>query len=199
MGEKLRESWAALLKLAAFRGDLCFAPSAGQNVRFVRPDQWLGAWRAVETDEAIRDVVRRYLSVYGPATRDEFARWFGLTSPAQAERLITRLGDEVVQVDVDGTRAWLPADWVAELAASSPSGTVNLLPAFDQYVVAAPRDSPSVIPDGFKQRVYRAQGWLSPVLLVDGRVAGVWRHERRGDRLSVAIEPFAPLPTEVER
>ena len=29
-----------------------------------------------------------------------------------------------------------------------------------------------------------AQGWLSPVLLVDGRMAGVWSHERAGDRVS---------------
>jgi hypothetical protein len=48
-------------------------------------------------------------------------------------------------------------------------------------------------------RVYRPQGWLSPVLLVDGRVAGTWRHERRGDRLAVAVEPFAALPARTKK
>jgi DNA glycosylase AlkZ-like len=43
-------------------------------------------------------------------------------------------------------------------------------------------------------RVYRSQGWLSPVLLVDGRMEGVWRHERKGGRLIVDIEPFAKQP-----
>jgi hypothetical protein len=28
------------------------------------------------------------------------------------------------------------------------------------------------------------------VLLVDGRIAGVWSHELNGDRLAVAVEPF---------
>jgi hypothetical protein len=42
--------------------------------------------------------------------------------------------------------------------------------------------------------VFRPQGWLSPVLLVDGRIEGVWRHERRGRRLAVTIEPFRPQP-----
>jgi hypothetical protein len=32
------------------------------------------------------------------------------------------------------------------------------------------------------------------VLLVDGRMDGVWRHERRGSRLLVQIEPFVELP-----
>jgi hypothetical protein len=39
-------------------------------------------------------------------------------------------------------------------------------------------------------RVYRPQGWLSPVLLVDGRTAGVWRHETRAGSVTVEIEPF---------
>ena len=30
------------------------------------------------------------------------------------------------------------------------------------------------------------------MLLVDGRMDGVWRHERRGRRIAVTIEPFVP-------
>ena len=43
LGDKLRESWGALLKPAAALGRLCFAPNKGQQVRFTRPDTWLGA------------------------------------------------------------------------------------------------------------------------------------------------------------
>lgn len=136
-------------------------------------------------------VVRRYLAAYGPATRDEFGRWFGLTSAAHAERLITGLGGDVVRVDRAGTPAWLLAEDLAEIAAAAPSGSVRLLPAFDQYVVTAPRHVPAVLPPMSKDRVYRPQGWLSPVLLVGGRIAGVWRHERSGNGLAVRVEPFA--------
>jgi hypothetical protein len=45
-----------------------------------------------------------------------------------------------------------------------------------------------------KARVYRPQGWISPVILVNGRMAGVWKHERRGSRLVVELEPFGSLP-----
>jgi hypothetical protein len=38
LGDKLRESWGALLKPAAALGLVCFAPSRGQQVRFTRPD-----------------------------------------------------------------------------------------------------------------------------------------------------------------
>jgi hypothetical protein len=199
IGGKLRDGFGALLKPSAFRGDLLFAPSVGRNVRFARPDQWLSGWEPAETEVAAREGVRRYLAAYGPATREEFARWFGMSSPAQAGRLIESLGEEVVLVEVEGSHAWMLAEHVTEAEKAEPSGVVRLLPAFDHYVVAAPRDREAVLPEGLKSRVYRPQGWLSPVLLVDGRMEGLWRHERKGDRLVVEIEPFTEQPEWVRR
>jgi Winged helix DNA-binding domain len=60
-------------------------------------------------------------------------------------------------------------------------------------------DREAVPPGALKGHVYRPQGWLSPVVLVDGRMEGVWRYERRGDRLSAGIEPFARQPDWVRR
>jgi hypothetical protein len=90
----------------------------------------------------------------------------------------------------------LAAD-VAEAAAATPDGTVALLPAFDQYVVAAPRADSPVLAAEQRARVYRSQGWLSPVLLVDGRIEGVWRHERKGGRVMVVVEPFGDVAAHV--
>jgi Winged helix DNA-binding domain len=199
LGGKLRDGFGSLLKPSAFRGDLLFAPSGGRNVRFARPDLWLPGWEPAETEESVREVARRYLAAYGPATREEFARWFGAPSPAQAERLIEGLGGEVAPVEVGGTAAWMLAEHVREAEAAVPSGVVRLLPAFDHHVVTAPRDREAVLPGALKGRVYRPQGWLSPVLMVDGRMEGVWRHERRGGRLAVRIEPFGDQPGWVRR
>ena len=32
------------------------------------------------------------------------------------------------------------------------------------------------------------------MLLLDGRIAGVWEYDRRGRRLRVEVEPFGDLP-----
>jgi hypothetical protein len=159
----------------------------------------LPGWQPAETEAAVQEVVRRYLTAYGPATREEFARWFGTTSPAQAGRLIEGLGEEVASVKVEGVAAWMLAEHVQEAEEAEPTGVVRLLPAFDQYVLAAPRDREAVLPEALKDGVYRQQGWLSPVMLVDGCVEGVWRHERKGERLVVGIEPFANQPGWVRR
>jgi hypothetical protein len=198
LGETVRGSFGTMPKLGAFRGDVVFARPAGQKVRFTRPDRWLEAgWEPAPAREAMAAVIRRHLAAYGPASRESFARWFGMPSAAQAGRLIAALGDEVAPVRVEGTEGWMLRDDVAAAAAARPAGSVSLLPAFDQYVVAAPREDSPVLGAEHRARVYRRQGWLSPVLLVDGRIAGVWRHERRGGFLGVTIAPFAALGDEV--
>ena len=55
------------------------------------------------------------------------------------------------------------------------------------------------MPAGIRERIYRNRGWLSPVLLADGYMAGVWRHERTGSRLRVMIEPFVALTPAARR
>jgi hypothetical protein len=122
-----------------------------------------------------------------------------MTSPAQAGRLIESLGEEVAPVEVEGSHAWMLAEHVPEAEKAEPSGVVRLLRAFDHYVVAAPRDREAVLAEVLKRRVYRPQGWLSPVLLIDSRMEGVWSHERKGDRLVVEIESFTEQPEWIRR
>jgi hypothetical protein len=121
LGEKLRESWGALLKPAAALGRLCFAPNESQQVRFTRPDHWLGGWREHDPDEALLEVFRRFLAASGPVTREDVTRWWGVPSAAQVQKRIERLGEEVTVVDVDGTSAYLPA---ADAAGARRRGAV---------------------------------------------------------------------------
>lgn len=189
---KLLGGFGDLLKPAAFRGELCFAPGEGQRVRFTHPRRWLGEPAvAVEPAAAVAEVTRRYLGAYGPATREAFARWFGMTSPAQAERWLRGLGDEVVRVTLGGAPAWALAAHLPAVATAEPEGHVRLLPAFDPFVVAAPRDADAFLPAVHRPAVYRPQGWLSPVVAIDGRPAGTWSHEHLRGRLRVTVRPFA--------
>jgi hypothetical protein len=192
LAHALTDNWGSSLKPAAFRGALIFGPSDGQKVRFTEPGAWLGPQEAVDPESAALDVARRYLTVHGPATRQDLARWWGV-APAGAGRLLSALGDEVVEVDVEGDPMWMLAADVAEAAAAPKTKIVRLLPGFDQYVLAATRHAEKLMPaedPALRPLVYRNQGWISAVLLVDGIMAGVWRFERKGKRLPVEIEPF---------
>ena len=195
---KLVESWGAFLKPPSFRGLLCFAPSVGQNVRFTRPDSWLGGIEPADPKESLSEVARRFIGAYGPVTREDLARWWG-TGPAPARRLIEGLGEVVAPVEVDGVAGWMLAAHVVDARDYAPPKVVRLLPAFDQYVVGAPRKDLAPLRAHLRERVYRKAGWISQVLLVDGRIDGVWRHKVKGKRLLVDVEPFEKRPGWVRR
>jgi hypothetical protein len=189
--EHFLSGWGGLLKPATYRGVLCFGPNRGRNVTFVRPDQWVSGWREFETDEALAAVARRYLAAYGPATHVDFAQWWAMgTGPAR--RVLQSLGEELEQVEVEGVRCWALAADVAALREQPPADSVRLLPHFDAYTIGfRPREV--IVPDGFLPRVSRTAGWISPVVLVDGRVAGVWDYRRAGGAIEVAVDPFVAL------
>jgi hypothetical protein len=194
--EKITQSsWGTILRPAAFTGRLCFGPSAGQRVTFTRPDTWLAAAiPKMDPEAATADVARRFLAAYGPATFHDLARWWGDGGVATARQRIASLGDEVTEVDLDGTKAWMLAADARKVRDLVPARSVNLLPAFDQYVIAASRYADQLLPTDLRSRVYRPQGWISPVLLVNGFMRGTWRYEIKSRRVEVVIEPFGKTP-----
>jgi hypothetical protein len=197
-------SWGTILKAAAFTGRLCFGPSVGQRVQFTRPDTWIAATsspvdRPADSQAALATVTRRYLAAYGPATYHDFARWWGGGSVSAVRQWIASLGEEASPVELDGTQAWMLAADAREVRELPPNRSVRLLPGFDQYVVAASRHAEHLLPGNLRSRVYRPQGWISPVLLVNGRMNGTWRHEIKGNCVEIAVEPFVKVPVWVRR
>lgn len=192
LAAKLGEgSWGTILKPAAFNGHLCFGPSLGQRVRFTRPYSWLSAGhKPVDPKTAVADVTRRFLAAYGPARCRDLARWWGGGGITGARQWLASLSDEVAQVDLEGSTAWMLAADIRELREIPPGRSVRLLPGFDQYVIAASCYAEHLLPGVPRTRVYRPQGWISPVLLVNGRMEGTWRHETKGSRIDLTIEPF---------
>lgn len=197
LAKVMTSGWGQVFKPAAAGGLLCSGPDRGRNVTFTDPRTWVpdAPWdRQPDQHAAMATVISRFLDVYGPATLNDFARWWG-TDPASARRLFAEHADVMVEVEVDGgeAKAWLTPAGAKALAATSADDAAGtwLLPGFDPYVIAPLSHRARTIPAGFVDRVSRAAGWISQVLVVDGEVRGVWRHELAGNRLTVTIEPFS--------
>jgi hypothetical protein len=112
--------------------------------------------------------------------------------PAPAGRILKASAGELAEVDVEGYRAWALAGSVPAIRRASRRAPVRLLPAFDVYV-AGTRPRQSLVDKRFETRVFRQAGWISPVVLVDGKAAGVWEHERTNDRVEVTVRPLGRL------
>ncbi len=207
-GEAFGVGWSrvrSMLGRACLEGAICFGPNDGNRVTFVRPEAWLGPQLPVDADVALGTFVRRYVAAYGPSTEREFGEWTA-TSPAAARRAFDLVRDDLVPVAVEGDRRW----WTGEaLDAASTHGTksgeasVHLLPHFDVYLVGSrPRDvlvPPAVqataAPRGLRRYDLHAP---IPILVVDGRVAGVWQRTVSPRQVRIVVEPLVEVPAAVK-
>jgi hypothetical protein len=195
--EQLLRGWGSHLKPAAYQGVLAFGPNRGRNVTFVHPERWLGPVDRPDGDDALRELVRRYLRAYGPATHDDFGRWWG-GEAVPARRILESLGDDILQVEAEGRTAWILADDEPVLRSLDPPRSVHLLPNFDVYTLHyRPREA--FLPAGVYDRVYRTAGWISPVVLYDGAVAGVWERKKRDLRVELFVRETKRLRAGIER
>jgi hypothetical protein len=186
--EVLRSGWGGLLKPAARRGLLCFGPSRGVSVTFVRPETWLGSWSSVDPEEALIEVARRYLRAYGPAQKQDFNRWWGYW-PGIGTAAWSGLESELATVSIEGIRAQVLARDLDVIAKSPKAASIELLPLFDPYLLGhVNRDH--LYEAIHRSRVSRTAGWISAVVLADGRVAGTWTHTAAKQTLSIKVDPF---------
>jgi winged helix DNA-binding protein len=180
--------WHLALRHAAQAGLIVAGPPRGNRVTYVRTDEWLGPLEPVDGQAALREVCRRFLVAYGPSTPSQFARWF-YTRPPAARELMASL--DLEEVNVEGWRAWLPADARDELV---DRRSVHLLPQFDCYVLGGfPRDR--LIPKAAPVALQRGTAAPFAVVLVDGIVGGLWERRRHGSELDITIDTFAPVST----
>jgi hypothetical protein len=147
---------------------------------------------AMDVLAARTELVRRYLSAFGPATRADIADWSGLRVTDFAAALdalepLRRFHDETGRELLDLPRAPLPP---AETAAP-----VRFLPKWDNTLLAH-ADRRRVLPEELRKTVIAKNGDVTQTFLVDGIVAGSWSADRKG---KVTIAPFAPLPRVARR
>jgi hypothetical protein len=50
-----------------------------------------------------------------------------------------------------------------------------------------------------KKLVFRSQGWISAVVLINGSIQGVWQQTRRGSQTVVTVHLFCPDRAEIHR
>jgi Winged helix DNA-binding domain len=194
---QLASGWGYFLGDAAVVDQLCFGPPQGQKVTFVHPEDWLGAQPSFEPETALLDVARRYLAVYGPATHREFRQWFTSRSFGLDAAAAVFAELDLVQVDVEGHRAYLLEDEEPMPRTSS----VRLLPEYDVYVMGF-RERDELVPPAVREQVAahgkgRYEGPAgTPFLLVDGICAGIWGRKKGGKKIELTVEPARTLSPE---
>jgi hypothetical protein len=180
-----------LLALAVRRGVAVLGPVRDGEPLFALTRDWLGEEpRAPDRAAALAELARRWLAAHGPATEHDLAAWSGL--PLRDVRAGLRAIAARLRHHEAGLVELAGGD---EAAGGAPP---RLLPAFDPYLLGW-RDRGFAVAARDAGRVHPGGGMLRAVATAGGRVVGTWTARRRGGRLAVAVDPFAPLPDRTAR
>ena len=175
--------------------DLVRAPPSGTWEQrradlYAAAEDWLGPSDAT-AEQGLDLLVRRYLGGFGPASLKDVASWAGLPAamlaPAVERLRLRRFRDESGAALFDVPRGPLPD-------ADTPA-PVRFLPTWDATLLVHARRT-QILPERYRPLVFNTKTPQSiSTFLVDGRVAGTWKHERG----RVHVDSFEPLPREVRR
>ena len=182
-----------LFRAAVAEGIACLGPDRGGETLLALAGAWLGKRANPDRAASLRELARRYLRAFAPATDSDFAGWSGL-GLGDVRAALAGIGDELVEVRIGPQRGWA----LKRPARRARRGTVRLLPAFDNYLMGH-RDRDFIAAGDQWRQIMPGGGLLRPTILVDGVAVGTWGMRRAGGRLEVTLAPFRPLDNETLR
>jgi Winged helix DNA-binding domain len=160
---------------------------AGKQQTYALLDERVPKGRRLDRDEALVELVRRYLTSHGPATVKDMSWWSGLTM-TDLRRALELLREEVASETVDGMVLWsLASDDSLPRAANG----AHLLQTYDELGVGYTESR--FLGDPSAERARAAWGdrtYPSGVFLLNGRVGGHWRRTIERGSVRVEVHPY---------
>lgn len=182
----------SLVRAAGVKAEICLPGSdmngeEGEVVALAR--DWFARPVTEKADAARRSLVLSFLGCYAPATPQALAEWMGL--PVVLARSVwASVEKHLVTVDFLDKPAWILAKDLPALVNARPPSGLRLLPAQDPFL-QQPRNL-LLSEKRFHPLVWRMIG-KPGVILVNGRIAGIWRSVKKGKKRAVTLTAFGKL------
>lgn len=163
---------AYLVMHAELEGVICSGPVRGKKFTYALLEERVTPAKALEDDDALVELTRRFFTSHGPAQPQDFAWWSGLTL-TEARRGLELAKAHLVKISVDGADYWSGQECDTDVLKQP---VVHLLPNYDEFVGSYRDNSLSLNPALLKKR--QLPDVLSlHILVLNGLIVGGWARE----------------------
>jgi len=147
--------------------------------------------RRLDRDEAVVELVRRYLASHGPATVKDLSWWSGLTM-TDLRAALRSLDDQVASDEVDGLTFWSAA---SERSRRPPAARgVHLLQTYDELVVGYTESRfHGDVSGELARQAWTDRTFPTGVFLLHGRVGGHWRRTIQAKRVRASFHTYGRI------
>lgn len=157
------------IRLAEYSGLLCSGDLFPMKHSYALVDMKLPPQNPIPRDEALVLLARKYFRSHGPATLEDFVWWTGLNI-SDCKAGMDAIKRELIEERWKGLTFFRHQD---SRTRGFRSGTVTLLPSYDEYLIGYKSRHVALHPD-HSHRAHNNSGIFWPVILLDGEVVGNW-------------------------
>ncbi|KRF28025.1 winged helix DNA-binding domain-containing protein [Phycicoccus sp. Soil802] len=175
------EQLGHLLLVAELQGLVCSGPMKGVHHSYGLVDEVVPPTPPRTREEAMVELVRRYVAGHGPTTIKDFTRWATLTI-SDTKAALAEIGDDLEEVEVDGLPHWFDPTQVRRRSPAAPAA--YLFPTYDEVVLSYPQVNFPSLPD-HPYAEHNDPFWAWVVL--DSVNVGLWKRTVRPDVVEVEV------------
>ncbi len=173
---------------AELDGIVCNGVMRGKKLTYALLEEKIPPAKKLTRQEALATLAKRYFTSHGPATLHDFSWWSGM-SLADARAGISFVAYELDNITLDGQVYWFKDRDVPALTGQK---SIYFLPAFDEFMVSYKDRSLSLELSRTKETITN-NGIFKPVIIIDGKVAGLWKRTSKKDRADIVIQYFSSI------
>jgi hypothetical protein len=181
-----------LLWYASQRGVTCIAPTIEKEQTFALLEEWAPKQRDLDRAEALAVIALRYFQSHGPASRQDFAGWAGITA-ADAKAGIAGCGDALGGVTVDKQQMLVSAEVLETPPAKLETPEFVALPGFDEYILGYKDRTLMVDREHMTAIIPGGNGVFRSTIVRSGRVIATWKRTLTKKSVRVEVLPIAKL------
>ena len=167
---------------------ICSGARRGKHQTYALLDERAPKPVVFSREESIFELARRYFTSHAPATLKDFVWWSGL-SVADAKKGLEMNKSNLISEEIEEQTYWMPDS--ISIPKDEPN-SLHLLPAFDEFMVSYKDRSASLDAHLAKQAI-TGNGIFKPIIVVNGKIAGIWKRSHKKDLLVVEKIPFKKI------
>ncbi len=179
--------FAHILIHAELHALICSGARRGKQFTYALLDERAPRSRELTREEALAELAQRYFTSHGPATLQDFVWWSGHTT-ADAGTALNLIHSQLVAEVVGDKTYWRPS----VMAKSRPAIVAQLLPGFDEYLVAY-KDRSAALTSKSRKVAQLGNAVFSPTIILRGQVVGLWKRALERDSVIITLQPLARL------
>jgi hypothetical protein len=174
-----------LLMEAELDGIICSGKVMGKKQTYAMLSERAPNKKVLTKEEALAELANRYFSSHGPATLKDFVWWSSLPVK-DAKSALELIKSNFIPETFNLETYWMTNSSSVSCTAQS---SIHLLPAYDEFIISYKSRAIAFASEHLKKAV-SSNGIFRPVVLINGKVGGLWRRTINKNKVIIEMELF---------